>query len=286
MPVRPFFGWPEAVPDYSPPRWLWGDAMSIYPGAIWKGPVPNVGGVMGPVRLGVIHIMEGTLAGTDSWFHDPNAQVSAHLGVGKDGAVYQWVDTSRVAWAEANYNGEAISIEHEGNSGDSLTPQQIAADIPLIRWLNQTSGIPFAMTDANGSGWVGHGQLGAAGGSHPNCPGQAILDQWPGVLAAAQGSPPVPPPPPIQEANMIARNTHGSGYWCVRPTGAVYAFQGAPALGPAQHFLTSWGIGTPECPIVGIADDGQGGFTLMADANKYPGQPALYGITADGKYKA
>ena len=84
---------------------------------------------------------------------------------------------------------------------------------------------------------------------------------------------------------MIARNTHGSGYWCVRKSGAVYAFQGAPSIGPAAIYLKQWGIGTATNPVVGIADDGQGGFTLEADANQYPGVPALYGITADGKYK-
>jgi hypothetical protein len=159
--------------------------------------------------------MDGTLAGTDSWFMNPSAQVSAHFGVGKHGAVHQYVDTSVVAWAEANYNGEAISIEHEGNSGDSLTPQQIAADIPLIRWLNQTSGLPFVMTNANGTGWVGHGQLGAGGGSHPNCPGQPILDQWPGVLLSAQGSTPAPAPAPLpQESEDMDDNTFVR--WCYK----------------------------------------------------------------------
>ena len=243
------------------------------------GPSPNQGGAIGPVRLGVAHIMEGTLAGTDSWFMDPAAQVSAHFGVGKNGAVHQYVDTSRIAWAEANYNSVAISVEHEGNTGDSLTPQQIAADQPLVRWLNQTSGIPLVMsTDA---GWCGHGQLGVSGGNHPDCPGQPILNQWPEVLNAA---PPAPPPIP-EEGTMIARNTHGSGYWCVRKSGAVYAFQGAPAIGPAQIHLNQWGIGTAANPVVGIADDGVGGFTLEADANQYPGVPALYHITADGAFK-
>jgi hypothetical protein len=93
------------------------------------------------------------------------------------------VDTSVVAWAEANYNDVAISIEHEGNTGDSLTDPQMAADQALVAWLNQTSGIPLVRTsDPNGTGWIGHGELGVAGGNHPQCPGQPILDQWPSVL--------------------------------------------------------------------------------------------------------
>lgn len=86
------------------------------------------------------------------------------------------------------------------------------------------------------------------------------------------------------ENDMIARNTAGKGYWCVRSSGATYAFDGAPYLGPAQHFLTSWGIGTATNPIVGIVDDGQGGFVLEADANLYPGSPALYHIDSSAQF--
>src|SRR5271166_959556 len=95
--------------------------MSQYPNAQWRGPVPNQGGPFTAApRLGVLHIMEGTLAGTDSWFKNPSSQVSAHFGIGKDGTVYQWVDTAFVAWHVASDNGFAIGIEHEGNAGDLL----------------------------------------------------------------------------------------------------------------------------------------------------------------------
>lgn len=86
------------------------------------------------------------------------------------------------------------------------------------------------------------------------------------------------------EEDMIARNTAGKGYWCVRPSGATYAFGGAPDLGPSQKFLTQWGIGTALIPVVGIVDDGQGGFVLEADANLYPGVPALYHIDSSGQF--
>jgi peptidoglycan hydrolase-like protein with peptidoglycan-binding domain len=173
--------------------------MAIYPDAQWHGPVPNQGGAMGQIRLGVVHIMSGSQAGTDSWFHNPSAQVSAHFGIAKDGTVFQWVDTNTIAWAEANYNGEAISIEHEGQSGEQLTFAQAVALSKLMAWLWQTHQIPLARTsDPNGHGWIGHGELGAAGGAHPNCPGQPILDQLPTVLKAAWQIvfPPAPPAPP------------------------------------------------------------------------------------------
>ncbi len=83
----------------------------------------------------VIHIMEGSLGGTDSWFNDPKASVSAHYGIGKNGAIHQYVletDTafhagrrSTPTWSlikdDVNPNLYTIGIEHEGR-GDSEWP--------------------------------------------------------------------------------------------------------------------------------------------------------------------
>jgi hypothetical protein len=87
-----------------------------------------------------------------------------------------------------------------------------------------------------------------------------------------------PEPSLAYPEGMIARNTAGQGYWCVRANGAVYAFAGAPYLGPNSKFLAEWGIGNNTNPIVGIADDGAGGYVLEVDAGLTPGQPALYHI--------
>ena len=185
--------------------------------------------------------MMGTLAGTDSWFHDPAAQVSAHFGVGKDGTCYQWVDTATVAWAEASYNGEAISIEHEGISGDSLTPAQIAADVQLVQWI----GLPLVMAPSpSGTGWIGHGELGAAGGNHPDCPGSPILAQWPAVLALATGTPPKGTPPdmistvayPNGTVDVFYIGEDGRIYQLNRSTaGAWSLFQPTALSGDASH---------------------------------------------------
>lgn len=35
----------------------------------------------------VIHIMQGTMEGTISWFKNPTSEVSAHYLIGKDGRV-------------------------------------------------------------------------------------------------------------------------------------------------------------------------------------------------------
>lgn len=98
--------------------------------------------------------------------------------------------------------------------------------------------------------------------------------------------PPVPPAPPAAAypSDMLARNTAGEGYWAVRPNGDVYAFDGAPYLGPAPHFLEAWGIPATVGPVVGITDDGAGGYVLECDTGASPGQPALYHIDSSGQY--
>lgn len=235
--------------------------MGIYPKAQWRGPVPNQGGARSAApRVGVVHIMEGTLSGTDAWFHNPASQVSAHFGIGKDGTVYQWVDTMAVAWHAAAANGYSVGVEHEGNTGDVLTPAQLAADADLFAWLTPN----IALTESVSAGWCGHGQLGAAGGNHPDCPGAPILAQLPGILAAASGGPTPAPPPPPKGQGMIAATSTGRGYWCVTHDGAIYAY--GDAVNKGQPFGAPEGKGNlqPGVVIVGIAGHGTDGYWLYA----------------------
>lgn len=133
------------------------------------------------VRLFVIHVAQSsTQSGIDAWFKDPAAQVSAHFSIGLEGAVHQYVKLDQIAWAEAYYNGRAISIEHVGYSGDKLTREQLAASMKLLTWLHgEFSKVPLRrVSDPEGSGVIGHGELGVAGGDHPDCPGTPILYQF------------------------------------------------------------------------------------------------------------
>lgn len=134
-------------------------------------------------RIVVLHIMQGSLAGTDNWFRDPSAQASAHFGVGRDGTIFQWVDTADEAWHAAGGNPYTIGIEHEGYSGQSLTESQIQADAGIVRWANRVHDIPFRITnDIHGSGLGWHGMGGAEWGGHVNCPGQPIVNQREQIL--------------------------------------------------------------------------------------------------------
>lgn len=109
-----------------------------------------------PVFAIVNHIMQGTLAGTDSHFKNPATRASTHFGVGKTGKIYQWVDEGDAAWGNGDVkepswaflppqgispNLVTISIEHEGNSGDVMPEAQYQATFKLQAYLVQKYGI-------------------------------------------------------------------------------------------------------------------------------------------------
>ena len=148
----------------------------------------NCGGVLrsAQVRLFVVHVAQGNnQGGIDAWFRDPIAKVSAHFSISRFGTVHQHVPLTVMAWAQANYNDVAVSIEHLGYSGRKLTRRQLKASVALLRWLHaQYPQVPLRRTGSGeGHGVIGHGELGVSGGDHPNCPGAPILDQIAHALA-------------------------------------------------------------------------------------------------------
>jgi hypothetical protein len=160
----------------------------------------NEGGPISKIRLVVDHIEQGSESGTNAWFQNAKAQVSAHFGISKLGQVFQFVDTDKIAWAEQDYNDVAISIEHEGLSGQVFTKQQLAAEAKLGAWIHKTHGVPVVRaTSPEGSGWITHGELGVAGGNHINCPGAPATAQIPALLRAIQQAlTPKPAPKPAK----------------------------------------------------------------------------------------
>ena len=124
-----------------------------------KSPNFSVGrGGMAPEAI-VIHIMEGTLAGTDAWFKNTASQVSAHYGIGKNGEIHQYVNESDAAWhagrkssdapfhlvqerPRVNPNKYTIGIEHEGRADDAWTNEMYAASAALIKDICNRWGIP------------------------------------------------------------------------------------------------------------------------------------------------
>ncbi|WP_330478673.1 N-acetylmuramoyl-L-alanine amidase [Streptomyces platensis] len=162
--------------------------MARMSGATWRPISINfTKGGQDEVRGVVVHIMVGTLPGSDSWFRNPKAQASSHFGTGKTGALYQWVDTKDRAWAQANGNRTWISVENEGQGGDTLTTAQLQRNAEVLAWAHKIYGVPLQVASGpagRGLGW--HGMGGAAWGGHTSCPGSKIVAQLPEIVRRAK----------------------------------------------------------------------------------------------------
>lgn len=156
--------------------------------ASWRPiPVNFTRGGQQMVRGVVVHIMAGTLAGTDSWFRNPAARASSHFGTGKAGQLYQWVDTADRAWAQADGNREWLSVENEGRGGDVLTSAQLDRNAQVLAWAHQVYSVPLQLADGpSGRGLGYHAMGGSAWGGHTSCPGSKIVAQLPEIVRRAK----------------------------------------------------------------------------------------------------
>lgn len=192
--------------------------------AIWKGAHANSfsSGRSGhkPEAI-VIHIMDGTLIGTDSWFNDPISQVAAHYGIGRKGEVHQYVretDTAyhagtvdRPSWTRIkrreqgngfiNPNFYTIGIEHEGKGLDAAAwPAAMRqASLVLVADIARRWSIPI---DADHI--IPHHAIRAG---KPDCPGRGL--DFAAYLRDLAGVAIAPPPPraerPFAVTARIAR---------------------------------------------------------------------------------
>jgi N-acetyl-anhydromuramyl-L-alanine amidase AmpD len=165
---------------------------------IWKGS-PNfwAGRKDYKPEIVVIHIMDGTLSGTDSWFANPASQVSAHFGIGRNGEIHQYVKEEDTAWhagrvdspsakfvkPNINPNLYTIGIEHEGGSKDIWTDAMKKASSLLIREICQRWQIPIDRDHI-----IGHYQIYS---KKPDCPShdKKILDELVALANQQQENP-------------------------------------------------------------------------------------------------
>lgn len=161
--------------------------MSLFSKAKWR-PVKNFTNNGQDKVLGVVvHIMDGTLEGSEAWFNNPASQASSTFGTGKDGELRQWVDTADRAWAQAAGNRTYISVENEGHGGDVLTDKQIEANAQVLAWASKVHGFKLQLAQKVGDpGLAYHALGGSAWGGHTSCPGSRIVAQLPLILRRAQ----------------------------------------------------------------------------------------------------
>lgn len=131
----------------------------------------------------VIHIMQGTLKGTDQHFNNPKVSASTHYGIGKNGEIHQYVRDEDAAWGNGlvtnpNWPGEkkhpgvnpnlyTLSYELEGMSGDVPTEEQFQALLYLLKLKSAAYGIPFEKDS-----FIGHYLIDPV--NRAGCPGKGF----------------------------------------------------------------------------------------------------------------
>ena len=131
----------------------------------------------------VIHIMEGSLSGTDDWFRSTKSNVSAHYGIGKTGEVHRYVPEEDTAWHAGRVNAPTwiglkpsgkmyinpnyytIGIEHEGFDNAEWTDAMYLASSTMIREICQRWNIPIDRQHI-----IGHHEI----YSLKTCPGHKV----------------------------------------------------------------------------------------------------------------
>ncbi|MGW1346416.1 N-acetylmuramoyl-L-alanine amidase [Kribbella sp. NPDC002412] len=122
-------------------------AAADYPGAIWN-PASTSNyrvGRTAAISTIVIHVTQGSYAGTISWFKNPSSQVSAHYVVrSSDGQITQMVAEKDTAWHVRSANPYTIGIEHEGwvDQPSWFTDAMYRASAALTKNIADRRGIP------------------------------------------------------------------------------------------------------------------------------------------------
>ncbi|MFE0772781.1 N-acetylmuramoyl-L-alanine amidase [Streptomyces sp. NPDC058861] len=122
-------------------------ASTDYPPALW---VPASSGNYSAGRTSavtkvVVHVTQGSYAGSISWFQNPSSQVSAHYVIrSSDGQVTQTVRERDTAWHARSANASSVGVEHEGYVSNPawFTDAMYRSSAALTRHLTSKYGIP------------------------------------------------------------------------------------------------------------------------------------------------
>jgi hypothetical protein len=170
------------------------------------------GGGLSP-RVIAFHTTEGsqTAESLRNWLTNPSSKVSYHFAVDMshgDNWCANFVRTSDRAWAQANYNGAAVSIAF-------CTPSGAASGWSRSTWLSKGAMLTAAgrlagelarqfniprtqlsssSAQGSGRGFCEHKNFGAGGGNHHDCGSGFPMDRIIEIAGGATG-PSTPAPP-------------------------------------------------------------------------------------------
>ncbi|MFB6816515.1 peptidoglycan-binding protein [Streptomyces sp. NPDC056347] len=118
-----------------------------YPSALWVAADPNnyTQGRTATIDKVVVHVTQGSYAGSINWFRNPASEVSAHYVVrSSDGEITQMVRDGDTAYHARSANSSSLGIEHEGFIDDPswFTDSMYRASAALTKYLCDRYGIP------------------------------------------------------------------------------------------------------------------------------------------------
>lgn len=132
----------------------------------------------------VIHISEGTMSSMENWFANPDAKVSSHYAVGRDGRVVQFVQDGDQAYhagrvesptaeivrerPSVNPNSYSLGIENAGFATQEPTAEQMDSLVELVHQLALFHKIPLTRRHI-----IGHREIRA----DKTCPGKIDVDE-------------------------------------------------------------------------------------------------------------
>ncbi|MCX0246930.1 N-acetylmuramoyl-L-alanine amidase [Streptomyces drozdowiczii] len=124
-----------------------GARSADYPAALWVPADPNnyTTGRTAKIDKIIVHVTQGSYAGSISWFQDPVSEVSAHYVVrSSDGQITQMVRDADTAYHARSANASALGIEHEGFIDDPtwFTDAMYRSSAALTASLCDRYGIP------------------------------------------------------------------------------------------------------------------------------------------------
>ncbi|WP_374713057.1 golvesin C-terminal-like domain-containing protein [Symbiobacterium terraclitae] len=186
-----------------------------------------------PINYIVIHVTQGSYAGTISWFQNPSSNVSAHYVIrSSDGAVTQMVREKDIAWHAGNwtYNTQSIGIEHEGwvSSCTWFTDAMYRSSAALARNIALKYGIPM-----NRNHIIGHNEV--PGATHTD-PGScwdwnyymSLVTQSSGSWSAIVDN--------STSGRFRASSNWGTSTWSSQRYGSDYRFADPAAVSDAAYY--------------------------------------------------
>ena len=129
----------------------------------------------------LLHTMDGSLESCINTFNSPGAQGSAHVGIGQDGRIHQFVPLGQGyetyhAFA-ANLRWYGIETEDNGHPHTPIADAGLWAWAQVLECLSSFAGFPLQVTDrCDGRGLAYHRMCHEWNLSGHTCPGASMTD--------------------------------------------------------------------------------------------------------------